>query len=132
MKLLKPAVGLALTYCILGPVLFYTELSLMKASPAHEASSIALIAVFFFAYSLLSLALFHHTIASNSKFLTNFYLIDKVVRLFFSILLLVGYRVLSNADTLLFAVNLFVFFLVTVIFTTSYCVRVENKLKVQK
>lgn len=47
-----------MTYCILGPLLLFTESKLYGSDAMRQALPITLLAIFFFAYNLASLAIF--------------------------------------------------------------------------
>ena len=127
MKIIKPLALLALIYCCLGPILLFAETNFMKASPMQIALPITLLAAFFFAYTLLSLTIFNHLKEKHSSKLTAFYLASKMIRLFFCIIILVAYGILHRAGMLTFAINLFAFYLVTVIYTSYYGIKEEHK-----
>ena len=58
-----------------------------------------------------------------------YYMADKMLRLLLCALLLVVYGIFIRQDLLLFSVNLFVFYLTTMVFTNIYCIREEKKLR---
>ena len=132
MKLIKPLGILALIYCCLGPLLLVVEAKAGLVSPMQQALPITLLAVFFFTYSLLGLYLFNKLIGRQSKSVMHFYLISKTLRFFLSMVLIVIYGVLIREGLLAFAINLFVFYLVTVVVTTLYCAKAEHNNKKSK
>ena len=129
MKLIKPLSILALIYCCLGPLLLIVETKVAHISPTQQAFPITLLAIFFFAYSLLSLYIFNKLIDNHSKSVTHFYLISKTLRFFLCMVLIVIYGVITREGLLAFAINLFVFYMATVIYTTIYCAKAEYKNK---
>lgn len=130
MKLIKPISMLALIYCCLGPLLLVIESHLLpNASAIQQALPITILAVFFFSYSLVSLYIFNKLIETRHKSVMHFYLISKTLRFFICIVLIVGYGIVSREGLLTFAINLFIFYLVTVIYTTVYCARAEYRNK---
>ena len=129
MKLIKPLSILALIYCCLGPLLLIVETKIANVPPTQHALSITLLAIFFFSYSLLTLHIFNKLIAIKSKSVTHFYLISKTLRFFLCIVLIVIYGVITREGLLAFAINLFVFYMATVIYTTIYCAKEEYKNK---
>ena len=132
MKLIKPLSVLALVYCIIGPILLFIERSWEGTEALHQALPITLLAVFFFIYSFLSLALFHRLLSKNSKALTSYYLAGKTLRLLLSIIIITGYGILIREGLLIFAINLFIYYIVTAIFSSIYCIKEENKTKTRK
>ena len=129
MKLLKPISTLALIYCCLGPLLLLIETHVAQVSAAQQAFPITLLAVFFFTYSLLSMYFFNKLLTKNSKSITHFYLISKTLRFLLSMILIVGYGIITREGLLTFAINLFVFYICTVSYTTVYCAKAEYKKK---
>ena len=129
MKLIKPLSILALIYCCLGPLLLIIETQVAHISPAQQALPITLLAVFFFTYSLLGLYVFNKLMDSHSKSVTHFYLISKTLRFVLCMAAIVIYGVITREGLLAFAINLFVFYMVTVIYTTFYCAKAEYKNK---
>lgn len=129
MKIMKPISLLALIYCCVGPLLLVLEQYSCNVPPAQQALPITLLAVFFFTYSLLELYLFDRLISSGSKKLTHFYLVSKMTRLMLCVLILVGYGFLVREGLLTFAINLFAFYMVTMVFTTVCCTIAERKKK---
>ena len=129
MKLLKPLGILALIYCCLGPLLLLCETSIANVSPLQQALPITLLATFFFSYSYVILYVFNKLIGKHSKSLTHFYLVSKTLRFFLCIVIIVVYGIVCREGLLTFAINLFVFYLVTVLYTTVYCIKLEYKNK---
>lgn len=127
--MIKPITILALIYCCVGPLLLLVESNISNATALQQALPITLLAVFFFSYSLLSLYIFNHLIVHNRKSVTSFYLISKTLRFFLCIVGLVCYGIITREGLLTFAINLFVFYMVTVIYTTIYCAKTEYKNK---
>ncbi len=74
MKRIRFFFFLAIVYCILGPVLLFLETHLSGKAALEQALPIALLSVFFFAYSLASLTVFHKLLRNNGKSLTTYYL----------------------------------------------------------
>ena len=129
MKLVKPISILALVYFVLGPLLLIAETCIGHISPAQQALPITLLAVFFFTYSLLSIYLFNKWVAKQPKRITHFYLISKTLRFFLCIVMLVIYGITVREGVLTFAINLFVFYMATVVCTTIYFAKYEYKNK---
>lgn len=131
-KILKPIGILALIYCVTGPALLFIEHLCGLDEAISQALPITLLAAFFFFYSYISLLVFHHLYAKKSKGLTGYYLIDKTVRLLLSILILLVYDLAIGRDIAAFAINLFVLYVVTMVFTSYYCIKKEQKAKYDK
>lgn len=118
---------LALIYCCLGPILLLVESQFTSVQPMRLAAAITFLAIFFFSYSMLSLTVFKRLINQKSKLMTSYYLADKMIRLIACILIIVVYGLLVKTDILIFALNLFVYFVATVVYTSYYCIKEENK-----
>lgn len=136
MKLLKPLFVLAVVYCILGPLLLFTEGKLLGQTANQQALPITVLAVCFFIYSMLVMTISARLRADNSKRMTGFYLINNVARLLMSVLILLVYAMFVKQNLLVFTVNLFVFYIVTVVSNSLYSIRNEsntsNTKKVEK
>ena len=132
MKTLKPIGILALIYCILGPILLFVEHICGLDEAINQGLPITLLSAFFFFYSYISLLIFHHLYSKKSKGLTGYYLIDKTVRLLLSILILLVYDLAYGRDIAAFAINLFMLYIVTMVFTSYYCIKKEQKAKYNK
>lgn len=132
MKILKPIGMLALIYCVVGPILLLVEHICGLDEATSQALPITLLSFFFFFYSFISLMIFYHLYSKKSKGLTGYYLIDKTVRLLLSILILLVYDLACGRDIAAFAINLFVLYLVTMVFTSYYCIKKEQKANYNK
>ncbi len=121
-----------MTYCILGPLLLFTESKLYGSDAMRQALPITLLAIFFFAYNLASLAIFRKLLYSGSKSITIFYLTSKLMRLLLCMVIFIGYGILVRSSLLLFAVNLVVFYIVSILTNSIYCIREENIIKKKK
>lgn len=128
-KSIKPALLLALLFSAVGPLLLFIEQHVAGREALRQALPIALLASFFFAYSFCSLLIFRRLIDRKGKVAPAYYMADKMLRLLLCALLLVVYGIFIRQDLLLFSVNLFVFYLTTMVFTNIYCIREEKKLR---
>lgn len=123
---------MAIAYCILGPLLLFIESKLYGSDAMRQALPITLLAIFFFAYNLASLAIFRKLLYSGSKSITIFYLTSKLMRLLLCMVIFIGYGILVRNSLLLFAVNLVVFYIVSILTNSIYCIREENIIKKKK
>ena len=126
-KVLKPIGILALIYCFIGLVLLFSEHFMGLDKAINQALPITLLSVFFFTYSFISILIFHNLYSKRSKRLTGFYLIVKVVKLLLSILILLVYGLIGGKGIIVFAVNLFTLYLVTMLFWSYYWIKKEQK-----
>lgn len=128
-KIVKPALFMALVFCVVGPLSLFIEQQVVGRDALHQALPIALLASFFFTYSFCSLLVFQRLISNKGKVAPAYYMADKMLRLLLCAILLVIYGCLKRPDIILFSVNLFVFYLTTMVFTNIYCIREEKKLR---
>lgn len=132
MKVVRPLALLALTYCLLGPLLLFVESRTSFGREAFvQAFPMAVLSSLYFIYTYVSLWVFHRLYATRGHIPPYFYMASKTLRLLLSIVLLIVYGVWIHQGILLFAVNLFVYYLATMTFTNIYCLRQEKKYRNQ-
>lgn len=124
--LLTPLLILSIGYLLLGPVLLFVEFAIIGSDALIQAFPIALTAVFFFAYSMLSLAIFNRILKKGRKGLVGYYLTDKMIRMILCILIVVVYGVIGKPGLIPFSVNLLILYLFTVIYCNIYCVKQDK------
>jgi hypothetical protein len=124
--LLTPLLILSIGYLLLGPVLLFVEFAIIGSDALIQAFPIALTAVFFFAYSMLSLAIFNRILKKGRKGLVGYYLADKMIRMILCILIVVVYGVIGKPGLIPFSVNLLILYLFTVIYCNIYCVKQDK------
>lgn len=124
--LLTPLLILSIGYLLLGPVLLFVEFAIIGSDALIQAFPIALTAVFFFAYSMLSLAIFNRILKKGRKGLVGYYLADKMIRMILCILIVVVYGVIGKPGLITFSVNLLILYLFTVIYCNIYCVKQDK------
>ena len=125
-QLLTPLLILSIGYLLLGPVLLFVEFAIIGSEALTQAFPIALTAVFFFAYSMLSLAIFNSILKKGRKGLVGYYLADKMIRMILCILIVVVYGVIGKPGLIPFSVNLLILYLFTVIYCNIYCVKQDK------
>lgn len=125
-QLLTPLLILSIGYLLLGPVLLFVEFAIIGSDALTQAFPIALTAVFFFAYSMLSLAIFNRILKKGRKGLVGYYLADKMIRMILCILIVVVYGVIGKPGLIPFSVNLLILYLFTVIYCNIYCVKQDK------
>jgi hypothetical protein len=125
-NLLTPLLILSIGYLLLGPVLLFVEFAIIGSDALIQAFPIALTAVFFFAYSMLSLAIFNRILKKGRKGLVGYYLADKMIRMILCILIVVVYGVIGKPGLIPFSVNLLILYLFTVIYCNIYCVKQDK------
>lgn len=124
--LLTPLLILSIGYLLLGPVLLFVEFAIIGSDALIQAFPIALTAVFFFAYSMLSLAIFNRILKKGRKGLVGYYLADKMIRMILCVLIVVVYGVIGKPGLIPFSVNLLILYLFTVIYCNIYCVKQDK------
>jgi hypothetical protein len=124
--LLTPLLILSIGYLLLGPVLLFVEFAIIGSDALIQAFPIALTAVFFFSYSMLSLAIFNRILKKGRKGLVGYYLADKMIRMILCILIVVVYGVIGKPGLIPFSVNLLILYLFTVIYCNIYCVKQDK------
>lgn len=127
-SLLKPFAILALIYCLLGPVLLFLEVQVSGSEALQQAFPIAVVSVFFFVYSTLSLSVFWQMKTKRKGLMTSYYLATKLIRLMLTMFLIIAYALLVRENLLLFAIGVFVYYIVTMLYTGYYCIREEQHL----
>ena len=125
-QLLTPLLILSIGYLLLGPVLLFVEFAIIGSDALTQAFPISLTAVFFFAYSMLSLAIFNSILKKGRKGLVGYYLADKMIRMILCILIVVVYGVIGKPGLIPFSVNLLILYLFTVIYCNIYCVKQDK------
>lgn len=119
---------LMVLYCVLAPILLLVENVMVGTDVYAQVFPMFLLSVGFFAYSMGSLALFRHLWNKKSAALTGYYLVDRVIRLLLcvAVLIVCGF-VMPRDRFFVFAINMFAFYVVTVLATTIYNIKVEKK-----
>ena len=111
--------------CVLGPILFLLEVHLKGPQAQQQLAPITLVSIMFFVLTALEISAGAWLHKTNSKAITGYYLLMKVVRLLVIAMIIIIYGLLGCQNVLLFAVNVIVFFFVTLIYTSAYFVMVE-------
>ena len=103
---------------------YYHKLS----AALQQALPISVLAAVFFATMLLEqYALRYLRRAKGGKGVTGFYLLSKMLRLLLAIVMLLAYAFAIRTNIVLFAVNLFVCYIITVVLSSIFCVKGEQK-----
>lgn len=126
MKQIKNIVLAALCYMLAGPVLLFIDFLVLGKGAYQQALPITLLASVFFAYTLAVCTFSDKLRSMAQKTLTAFYLANNVIRLLLTAIILVVYCVATDVNRLPFAVNLFVYYLLTVVWTSYYIIKKEN------
>lgn len=125
-QLISHVAWIGIVLLLLGPILFFIEKMIVPEESATNPLKITIIAILFFAYTVLSLFAHQRLLLKRSGLLITYYLLDKLFRLLVGIALLVLYKVYGGEGIILFAVNLFIYYLVTALLTTVYTIKAEK------
>lgn len=119
---------LAATFCLLGPILLFVEKRLIDGA-VSQAFPIALIAICYFAYSAVSIVLFHYLRKQNSRQLLGYYLGERIVRLSLGLVAIVLYALSARSGILLFAANLLIYHLASLLLMSTFQIKTEKAQK---
>lgn len=126
MKTGKAVALLALIYCLLGPILYGMETAICGSEARMQALPITALAVFYFTYSYISIQIHQSLLVKNSKLLPTYYLATKMIRLILSLVILVIYGLLHKEGIIMFAANLFAYYIATVVYMSVYLIKKEK------
>lgn len=128
-RVIAPLSVLAVLLCIFSPALLYVDQILVGREGLRQMPWIIAMAVFFFTYTFCSLLVFHKGLQQKGAVSPAYYMGDKAIRFLCCALSVAIYGFAVREGILPFAINLFVLYLVTMLFTNIYCIRQEKKLK---
>ncbi len=127
--MLKSLISKAIAFCIVSVFLFFIELSIAgKEMAFQQVPYLVVISTLFFALSLGGGALFTLVMKNGGKKAIGFYLLGKVLRLFLAIAILLIYALADCRNILAFSMNLLVLYLVSMITSIIFYVRMEQKI----
>lgn len=132
--LLRPVLTLAVVYIALGLLLLGIECCVIDSQRAHaQALPIAIVATEFYAYSCVSLVFHNRLLKQGSKYVTAFHLANHTFRLLLAILTLLVFALIIPRDHLVpFTVNIAAFYVITMMLTAHYSIKVENRKRGEK
>ena len=118
----------ALALLIAGPLLLFGETWIVGSAALQQALPISVLAAVFFATLLVEqYALRYQRRAKDGIGVTGVYVLSQFARLLLAIVLLLVYAFAVRTNIVLFAVNLFVCYIVTVVLSSIFCVKGEQK-----
>ena len=123
MRTRKAIALLALIYCLLGPILYGMEILISGSEARMQALPIAALAVFYFAYSYVAIQIHKSLLVRNPKRLPVYYLAIKMI---LSLFILVLYGLLHKEGIIMFAANLLVYYIATVVYMSFYIISKEK------
>ena len=126
---LKSIWKLGLIYALLTPVMCYLEVAYV-AGGMSMVKPLIVLPIIFFVMTLVSLSVYHYVQENQPKSITLFHMANNVVRLLITLVLALVYLFLILQDCRgLFTINLLIFYLVALFFTSVHFIVCERKQK---
>lgn len=126
---LKSIWKLGLIYALLTPVMCYLEVAYVVGGMSMVKPLIVL-PIIFFVMTLVSLSVYHYVQENQPKYITLFHMANNVVRLLITLVLALVYLLLILQECRgLFTINLLIFYLVALFFTSVHFIVCERKQK---
>ncbi len=111
-RIKKSLITKAITICVTGALLLLFELLLAGANVAmQQAPLLLVIATLIMAVNVLSSMVYKWIMKDGGRHAIGFYLIDKVVRFFLVIVIVLIYALADRRNLLAFALNLLVLYI---------------------
>jgi hypothetical protein len=126
---LKSIWKLGLIYALLTPVMCYLEVAYV-AGGMSMVKPLIVLPIIFFVMTLVSLSVYHYVQENQPKYITLFHMANNVVRLLITLVLALVYLFLILQECRgLFTINLLIFYLVALFFTSVHFIVCERKQK---
>lgn len=126
---LKSIWKLGLIYALLTPVMCYLEVAYV-AGGMSMVKPLIVLPIIFFVMTLVSLSVYHYVQENQPKYITLFHMANNVVRLLITLVLALVYLLLILQECRgLFTINLLIFYLVALFFTSVHFIVCERKQK---
>lgn len=126
---LKSIWKLGLIYALLTPIMCYLEVAYV-AGGMSMAKPLIVLPIIFFVMTLVSLSVYHYVQENQPKYITLFHMANNVVRLLITLVLELVYLFLILQECRgLFTINLLIFYLVALFFTSVHFIVCERKQK---
>lgn len=126
---LKPIWKLGFIYALLTPIMCYLEVAYVVGGISMVTPLIVL-PIIFFVMTLVSLSVYHYVQEYQPKYITLFHMANNVVRLLITLVLALVYLFLILQECRgLFTINLLIFYLVALFFTSVHFIVCERKQK---
>ncbi len=126
---LKSIWKLGLIYALLTPVMCYLEVAYV-AGGMSMVKPLIVLPIIFFVVTLVSLSAYHYVQENQPKYITLFHMANNVVRLLITLVLALVYLFLILQECRgLFTINLLIFYLVALFFTSVHFIVCERKQK---
>ena len=126
---LKSIWKLGLIYALLTPVMCYLEVAYV-AGGMSMVKPLIVLPIIFFVMTFVSLSVYHYVQENQPKYITLFHMANNVVRLLITLVLALVYLFLILQECRgLFTINLLIFYLVALFFTSVHFIVCERKQK---
>lgn len=126
---LKSIWKLGLIYALLTPIMCYLEVAYV-AGGMSMVKPLIVLPIIFFVMTLVSLSVYHYVQENQPKYITLFHMANNVVRLLITLVLALVYLFLILQECRgLFTINLLIFYLVALFFTSLHFIVCESKQK---
>lgn len=132
-RIKKSLITKAITICVTGALLLLFELLLAGANVAmQQAPLLLVIATLIMAVNVLSSMVYKWIMKDGGRHAIGFYLIDKVVRFFLVIVIVLIYALADRRNLLAFALNLLVLYIADAVTSMICNVSIERNFNKKK
>lgn len=132
-RIKKSLITKAITICVTGALLLLFELLLAGANVAmQQAPLLLVIATLIMTVNVLSSMVYKWIMKDGGRHTIGFYLIDKVVRFFLVIVIVLIYALADRRNLLAFALNLLVLYIADAVTSMICYVSIERNFNKKK
>jgi hypothetical protein len=132
-RIKKSLITKAITICVTGALLLLFELLLAGANVAmQQAPLLLVIAILIMTVNVLSSMVYKWIMKDGGRHAIGFYLIDKVVRFFLIIVIVLIYALADRRNLLAFALNLLVLYIADAVTSMICYVSIERNFNKKK
>ncbi len=132
-RIKKSLITKAITICVTGALLLLFELLLAGANVAmQQAPLLLVIATLIMTVNVLSSMVYKWIMKDGGRHAIGFYLIDKVVRFFLVIVIVLIYALADRRNLLAFALNLLVLYIADAVTSMICYVSIERNFNKKK
>lgn len=132
-RIKKSLITKAITICVTGALLLLFELLLAGANVAmQQAPLLLVIATLIMTVNVLSSMVYKWVMKDDGRHAIGFYLIDKVVRFFLVIVIVLIYALADRRNLLAFALNLLVLYIADAVTSMICYVSIERNFNKKK
>lgn len=132
-RIKKSLITKAITICVTGALLLLFELLLAGANVAmQQAPLLLVIATLIMTVNVLSSMVYKWVMKDGGRHAIGFYLIDKVVRFFLVIVIVLIYALADRRNLLAFALNLLVLYIADAVTSMICYVSIERNFNKKK